>query len=130
MKLSRHSCQSPGEPGAKAALHLPALAFLTSIAVLQTPTTHNTLGVLYFSHPNYLSWRTPGFTLLFFNLCLSKPCPVDSLPSLPDTDVALVPLQPSTQGAEFIFYSSEHIGHRFGKSLEPAVGSCGRLHVP
>lgn len=40
--------ESPGEIGAKAALHLSATAFLTSIAVLQTLTTHGTLGVMYF----------------------------------------------------------------------------------
>lgn len=48
MGLSRHFCQSPGETGAKAALHLPATAAFASIAVLWAPTTRDTLGVLYF----------------------------------------------------------------------------------
>lgn len=36
--------ESPGEIGAKASLHLPAMAFLTSITMLQMPT----LTVMYF----------------------------------------------------------------------------------
>lgn len=36
--------ESPGETGAKALLHLPAMAFLTSITMLQTLT----LTVMYF----------------------------------------------------------------------------------
>lgn len=40
--------ESSGERGAKVALHVPATAFLTSITVLQTPTTHNSSGVMCF----------------------------------------------------------------------------------
>ena len=127
MGLSRHSCQRVLERQElkQHCTCLPRPSSLPSLCSRPPPPT-TLWASCTFDTPTTFLGGPQGSPSSFLTFVSPSPCPVDSLPSLPDTDLALVPLQPSTQGAEFVFYSSEHIGHRFGKTLEPAVGSCGR----
>lgn len=90
--------ESLGETGAKASLHLPAMAFLASLTVLQTPAP-TTLGVsCIFDTPTAILGGLQGSPSTF--LTLASPSPVLLTPHHLCQTLTL-PWYPCSQGAEF-----------------------------